>query len=106
IRLPLAPLSQAEIAVLANPEWSAGQRALAHAQSGGNPLYLRAVTGSPQPDLAMSGDIELGMLPAITEAALVTELEMISPAARLAAQAAAVIADSFEPGTIAKISEF
>jgi DNA-binding CsgD family transcriptional regulator len=106
IRLPLAPLTQPEMAVLANPEWSAPQRALAHAQSAGNPFYLRALTGSPQPDLAMSGDIELGTLPASTEATLVTELEPISPAARLAAQAAAVIADSFEPGTIAKVSEF
>jgi DNA-binding CsgD family transcriptional regulator len=105
-RLPLAPLSQAEAAVLANPEWSACQRGLAYLQSGGNPLYLRALTGSTQPDLAMSGDIELGTLLASAEASLVTELEMISPAARLAAQAAAVIADSFEPRAIAEIAEF
>lgn len=103
--LPLGPLSQAESEILANPEWSVRQRTLVHLQTGGNPLYLRALTGSAQPDLAMSGDIELGALLASAEAALVTELEMISPAARLAARAAAVIADSFEPGAIAKIAE-
>ena len=104
-RLPLVPLSQAEMAVLANPEWTACQRALVHQHSGGTPLYQRALTGSAQPDLAMSGDIEFGTLLASAEAALVTELEMASPPARLAAQAAAVIADSFEPRAIAEIAE-
>lgn len=104
-RLPLAPLSQAETAILVHPQWSAGQRARVHRYSGGNPRYLLALTNSPQPDPAMSGDIELGTLLASAEAALVAELETLSPAARLTAQAAAVIADSFGVRAITEVAE-
>jgi DNA-binding NarL/FixJ family response regulator len=104
-RLPLAPLSQAETAILAHPQWSAGQRALVHRHGGGNPRYLLALASSPQPDMAMSGDVELGAVLPSAEAALVAELETLSAAARLAAQAAAVIADSFGARAITEVAE-
>jgi DNA-binding CsgD family transcriptional regulator len=105
-RLPLAPLTEAEAAVLAHPRWSARQRALVHRHSGGIPLYLLALTNSPQPDCVVSGDVELGTLLASAEAAIAAELETLSPAARLAAGAAAVIADSFGDRALTEVAEF
>ncbi|GGM05929.1 helix-turn-helix transcriptional regulator [Micromonospora yangpuensis] len=99
---PLAPVASAEFVPTSGPpRW---RRALLAAGTG-NPLYLRALTASARPGPAGMDGVELDPLPAAVLAPLLAELDALSPPARLAAQAAAVLGGCFEPNPVAFVAD-
>ncbi len=110
-RIPVNPLSEAEVDELLGPGVSPRRRRALYAASGGNPFYLEALArmgdgsiGAGEP-AAFGGPGELGELPPAVRAALRMELSGLSPTALLVAQAAAVVGDEFEPALVALTAE-
>ncbi|WP_433462355.1 helix-turn-helix transcriptional regulator [Spirillospora sp. CA-128828] len=101
-RLPVGPLTQAEVAELLGPEVSNARCSELYKASGGNPFYLEALARTREPLAA--GDTE-GELPPAVRAALQLELSGLSPDALLVAQSAAVAADEFAPPLAAVAAE-
>ncbi|MFY1652993.1 helix-turn-helix transcriptional regulator [Solwaraspora sp. WMMB762] len=90
-RIEVAPLTRGHLDALTDVPLSANQRAMLHELSEGNPQYLSALLAAvPLPGTA-SELPELGALPAEVDAALATELELLSRPAGLVASAAAVL---------------
>lgn len=102
-RLGLGPLSAPATAeLLGRP---IDQCRLLHQRSGGNPFYLLLLAeGYPETldatDPPGIGDLDAAV-PTHLGAALVAELDSLSPTRRLVAQAAAVVGDPFEPLLVA-----
>ncbi|MFI0372331.1 AAA family ATPase [Actinomadura sp. 1N219] len=101
-RLPVRPLTQAEVAELLGPGVSGTRCRELYKASGGNPFYLEALARTREPLAA--GDTE-GELPPAVRAALQLELSGLSPDAQLIAQSAAVAADEFTPLLAAAAAE-
>ncbi|MEW2049461.1 BTAD domain-containing putative transcriptional regulator [Streptomyces sp. NPDC005476] len=113
-RIEVGPLSPAEGAELcgARPDhW--GFRQLYEA-GGGNPFYLEALTRSARdeslPPIPVTRAVPAGSvpvaddLPGSVRAALLEELDGLSPTARVCTQAAAVLGDSFEADMVAVVA--
>lgn len=108
-RFPVGPLSSAEVEELLGPSVGRARRELLFEASGGNPFYLEALARMNPADVR-GGDArgELGEPPPAVRAALQVELSGLSPEALRVAQAAAVVADEFEPAlaaVTARVSE-
>ncbi|MBA9004917.1 ATP-binding protein [Thermomonospora cellulosilytica] len=106
LRVPVEPLTRAEVAEFLGPQVPAPQRDALYAASGGNPFYLEAlarmgVTQAP----GRIGEEGAGELPPAVEAALQAELSGLPDPALLVARAAAVAADEFEPSLAAAAAE-
>nr|AMX23313.1 transcriptional regulatory protein LuxR [Actinoallomurus sp. ID145698] len=106
VRIPVGPLTEAEVGKLLGSGVSRSQRAALYRASGGNPFYLDA--------LARAGDVRAGgaddslefdELPPAVRSALALELTGLSPEALLVAQGAAVAADEFDPALAAMTAE-
>lgn len=106
-RIPVGPLSRAEVDELLGTSVNRARREALYEASGGNPFYLEALARMDPADVP-GGDApaELGELPARVRAALRVELSGLSPTALLVAQAAAVAADEFEPALAAVTAQF
>jgi DNA-binding CsgD family transcriptional regulator/tetratricopeptide (TPR) repeat protein len=87
-RLPLGPLTEAECAQFTGAVTRSRLRDLRR-DSHGIPLYLRALTGQS----------------AVERTTLLAELGQLSPNARRAVSAAAVLGGEIEPGTVAAVAE-
>ncbi|ONI81056.1 hypothetical protein ALI144C_21100 [Actinosynnema sp. ALI-1.44] len=87
----LAPLSRDQVAELVGPDVSQHRLSQLHDLSGGNPLYLDA--------LSKAGTV------ASFDAVLHAELAMLAEPERLIAHAAAVLDDPFELATVARVAE-
>jgi DNA-binding NarL/FixJ family response regulator len=103
--LKLGPLGESEAARLAATLGTHRWQHALYEKSGGNPFYLLALASSPMPhqDNGRQGDDEL---PMAVEAVLLAELMALSPAARLLAQAAAVVDEPFDLEDAAAVAEF
>lgn len=108
VRIPVGPLSEAEVGKLLGPGMSRGQRAALFKASGGNPFYLDALAraGAGAARAAGADDtLEFDELPPAVRSALALELTGLSPDALLVARAAAVAADEFDPALVAMTAE-
>lgn len=94
LRLSLQPLSVAQIRALIGDSVSAAECRTLHRDSGGVPLYLEAML-----DRRANADDRAA------DARIVTELEHLSPHARLAAAAAAIVGDDFGLPDVAAVAE-
>jgi DNA-binding CsgD family transcriptional regulator/tetratricopeptide (TPR) repeat protein len=104
-QLPVGPLTFAETEELLGPGLSRPRCQALHEASGGNPFYLRALARMDHPALLSTDGAEMGELAPEAQVALQLELAGLSPAALLAARAAAVVADEFEPALAAVAAE-
>ncbi len=103
-RLPLAALTVAETAALAGlPATQAAELAL-HGNSNGNPFYVKALATLPPPYRPNGVSTACG-LPHQVGAAVAVEIGTLSPDARLAAHAAAVLGDPVDPCLVAEVAE-
>ncbi|MEU5103870.1 BTAD domain-containing putative transcriptional regulator [Streptomyces sp. NPDC021354] len=103
----LGPLSAAEAAELCGPEMNRRRQRELYEASGGNPFYLEAL--ARRRERVAAGP---GAAPAVAEeperslsATLLEELKGVSAGARMSAQAAAVLGDSFETDLVAIVAE-
>jgi|HubBroStandDraft_1064217.scaffolds.fasta_scaffold03616_5 DNA-binding CsgD family transcriptional regulator len=101
--VPVAPLTLAEAQELLGPGLSRPRCQALHEASGGNPFYLEALARMDQRAQLTVGSSDDGGLPSAVQAALQLELAGLSPVALRVAQAAAVVADEFEP-TLASVA--
>ncbi|MCG5213758.1 LuxR family transcriptional regulator [Streptosporangium sp. KLBMP 9127] len=102
-RIDVRPLTRAQTEELLGSAVGRAQIRTLYQASGGNPFYLEALTrtgGEPA-----AGEGEKGELPPAVWAALQVELSGLDAAALLAARAAAVTADEFEPALVAVAAE-
>jgi DNA-binding NarL/FixJ family response regulator len=88
LRLP--PLSEAEVEALLGTRGTPSWRRALYQLSGGNPFYLNGLAGHSHEALPGAGE-----LPATVRAALLAELEELSPTAYAVGQAAAVVGEPF-----------
>jgi DNA-binding CsgD family transcriptional regulator/tetratricopeptide (TPR) repeat protein len=103
-RLHLGPLSTSESHELVGPGLSKATRDSLVRDSGGNPLFLKALrhaAGTP-PGPLPGHEVDL---PAAVHAALLSEIRGLPVAALTAVQAAAVAGDPFEYGLVAAIAD-
>jgi DNA-binding NarL/FixJ family response regulator len=94
-----APLSEAEADELLGPGVEPATRAVLLRASGGNPFYLRELSGLGPRALAALADPEPDqpkVVPPGITAALAAELERLAPEARALLQAASVAGDPFD----------
>ncbi|MCO5966967.1 helix-turn-helix transcriptional regulator [Actinoallomurus soli] len=107
-RIPVDPLSEAEVGELLGPQVNHARRRALYEASGGNPFYLDALarmeTGAGTPD-GTGEPAGIGELPPAVRAALGMELSGLSATALLVARAAAVAGDEFEPAFAAVTAE-
>lgn len=108
-RLPLGPLTEADLGPLLGGYVTPAQRRALHALSGGNPGYLAALLDSGTPGVPEIGgtghggpDIEHPTQ--AMSAAIAAELDGLSPTARLTASAAAVRGNDFDVPTLAQVA--
>jgi predicted ATPase/DNA-binding CsgD family transcriptional regulator len=101
-RLALAPLSEPHSAALAGLESGSASAAMFHRESGGNPLYLKALLSTARP---RSDRIELGAIPLALETKLAVELGALTAPGRLVASAASVLTEAVEPSLLAEVAE-
>ncbi|GAB3983081.1 hypothetical protein GCM10029978_088570 [Actinoallomurus acanthiterrae] len=104
VRIPVNPLSEAEVGELLGPQMNRARRRELYEASGGNPFYLDALARMKTGLGTLDGSgepAEIGELPPAVRAALGMELSGLSATALRVAQAAAVVADEFEPGLVA-----
>ena len=98
--LELGELGEADCRRLAGADLSGRRHAEIFSQSGGNPFYaLQLARASRQPSRSSSGDrlAEEAGVPRTVAAALVSELDALTPRARLLLDAGSVAGDPFEP---------
>jgi DNA-binding CsgD family transcriptional regulator len=100
-RIELAGLSPAEACAFIGQEIAATEAAVLYEESGGNPFYLEQLaraldhaTGATYADVELS--LAMGV-PSAVAASLAEELALLSDAARLVLEGAAVAGDPFEP---------
>ena len=106
--LELGSLSEAECRSLAGGGLAAPQHTAIFRESGGNPFYALQLARTAQfPARSSSGDrmaIEAGV-PRMVAAALVEELDALSPPARMLLDAGSIAGDPFEPELAYEIVE-
>lgn len=104
-RLPLAALTVAETAALAGlPATQAADHLALHGDSSGNPFYVKALAALPPPYRPYGASMVCGLSHQVG-AAVAVEIGTLSPDARLAAHAAAVLGDPVDPYLVAEIAE-
>ncbi|MER6784053.1 BTAD domain-containing putative transcriptional regulator [Streptomyces sp. NPDC000658] len=108
-RMELGPLSPAEGAELCGARVDHWRFRRLYEASGGNPFYLEALArsaghGTPLAAPAVSAPVADDLPPSV-RAALLEELGGLSATARVCAQAAAVLGDSFEAGMVALVAQ-
>ena len=106
--LELEVLTAEECRTLAGAELATSRQAAIFGESGGNPFYaLQLARAEQEPTLSSSGDrMATGAgVPRSVAAALVMELEALTPDARLLLDASAVAGDPFEPMFACEIAE-
>ena len=98
-RIVPGPLSSAEARELIGADPTA-----IFALSGGNPFYLKQLARVPPRtvDVGVAGE---GLVPPAVRASLTSELDELSPPARLLLEAAAVLGDPFAPDLAAEVAE-
>lgn len=97
LRLPLQPLSMAQVRTLAGGSASAAECRELHRGSRGVPLYLEAMLAARANEDCRAVDAQI-----------VAELEELSPHARLVAEAGAILGDGFglqDAAAVAELSE-
>ncbi|MFI5681574.1 BTAD domain-containing putative transcriptional regulator [Streptomyces cellulosae] len=114
-RVELGPLSPAEGAELCGARPGHWRFRRLYEASGGNPFYLEALTRStgdgslpavPVGQALPAGSVSVaGDLPRAVRAALLEELGGLPATARICAQAAAVLGDSFEADMVAVVAQ-
>ncbi len=104
-QLTVGPLTFAETEELLGPGLSRPRCRMLHEASGGNPFYLEALARMDQHAPLTADGVDGSELPPAVRAALLLELDGLSPRARRVAQAAAVAADEFEPALAAVAAE-
>jgi DNA-binding NarL/FixJ family response regulator/tetratricopeptide (TPR) repeat protein len=102
--LKLGPLSESDAAQLAATLGASRWHRVLYEKSGGNPFYLVALASSPtlRQDSDRQDDDEL---PIAVDAVLLAELMALTPAARLLAQAAAVVDEPFDLADATAVAE-
>lgn len=100
----LGPLSEPDAHALLGERGTNAWRHAVFEHSGGNPFYLQALAHSAR-WRGLADDPRLGSLPFTVEAALLAELDRLSPEAELAAHAAAILTGPFDSTLIADVSE-
>ena len=104
-RMPLTPLTEAQVGAFADERLSPGQRRVLHEKSGGNPCYLEALLDIEEPFLSGISDVEIGVPSPAIVSVVGAELTALPTSARLAASGAAVLAGGFEPGILGQVVE-
>lgn len=108
VRVPVLPLSEAEVDELLGAQVGRARRKALYEASGGNPFYLDALVRMAPDDRSITGAdarADMNALPPAVRTALRMELSGLSDTALLVAQAAAVAADEFEPALAAATAE-
>ncbi|GAA2790378.1 hypothetical protein GCM10010452_18380 [Crossiella cryophila] len=104
-RLELGPLSQEATALLLGAEAGKARVAGLHRASQGNPFYLQALATVTDPVLWQQTPAELSEeLPAHVRAALLSEVDRLSPLARLVVRGAAVAGEPVDAELVAVTS--
>ena len=101
-KVRLTPLSSSDTARILGPDVTSERQQALHFASGGNPFYLDALARSSPSDGGHPMPADIGEVPAAVQSALASELRTATPEARLAAQAAAVLGDPFDPELVAQ----
>jgi ATP/maltotriose-dependent transcriptional regulator MalT len=98
-RIELGTLSPDETRELLGETVAAADAGVLYEQSGGNPFYLEQLTRSldQAAEASSATDISLSGVPSAVVASLAEELSLLSDAARLLLEGAAVAGDPFEP---------
>ena len=106
--LDLGPLSEPECSLVIGDRADESQRAAIYALSGGNPFYTLQLAQSPGPPTRSPVGDRLALdaeVPRAVGAALVAELEALSPVARRLLVSASIAGDPFEPELAFAIGE-
>ncbi len=103
--VPVGPLTFAEAAELLGPAMSRSRCQALHEASGGNPFYLEALARMDQQAQLTADSSSESELPNAVQSALRRELDGLSAVSLRVAQAAAVVADEFEPTLVAVAAE-
>ncbi|MGW0516144.1 AAA family ATPase [Crossiella sp. NPDC003009] len=101
-RLELGPLSEEATAELLGPDTGRARAAGLHRASRGNPFYLQALAASADPAVWQHNPAELTEeLPAHVRAALLSEVDRLTPVTRLVVRAAAVAGEPVDAELVA-----
>lgn len=106
-RVTLAPLPVAEAHALLGPDTDRATALARHAAADGNPRYLAAVADADAWQLTpgIDGMLALTALPSAVQEATDAELAGLSRAAHVVGWAAAVAADTVDPGLLAAVAD-
>jgi DNA-binding NarL/FixJ family response regulator len=104
-RLDLGPLSERDAETILGRRGTREFRHAVYEQSRGNPMHLAAQAGMPGRCSPIGVDRVIDVLPPSIEAALLAELEVLTPVARAVAAAAAIAAETFDIGFLAEVAE-
>ena len=106
--IELGPLSQEDAEILVGGELDAASAKALYEESGGNPFYLlalsRAAHSRDRPDPSLGGPADQDV-PATVLSTIADELSGLSPSARVALQAGAVVGDPFEADLAAEVAK-
>ncbi|WP_225320570.1 BTAD domain-containing putative transcriptional regulator [Streptomyces luteolifulvus] len=109
VRLELGPLSAEDAAPLYGKGLGPGRWRQLYEAGGGNPFYLEALARLPSGRLTTNAPLapvtDVGELPLPVRHALLAELEGLPDRTRTAAQAAAVLGDSFTADATAAVAD-
>lgn len=103
-QIELGPLSKGEAHLLLGAHGSDAWHHAVYERSGGNPLYLKALAHSTLPR-GPSGELTVNGLPPAVEAALLLELDRLTPEVELVAHAAAIFVEPFDAALVAEICD-
>ncbi|MEU6257050.1 BTAD domain-containing putative transcriptional regulator [Streptomyces sp. NPDC047043] len=108
-QVDLGPLSSTDAAGLFAGDMGPGRWRQLYEVSGGNPLYLEALTRMPSERLAAAAPMDptasVRDVPRPVRDSLLAELQGLSDAARLCARTAAVLGDAFAVTMVAAVAE-
>jgi ATP/maltotriose-dependent transcriptional regulator MalT len=110
LHMELGPLSAADAKELLGSEVNPMVAEWLHRESGGNPFYLEQLLATRATEALPEGKPALGLssVPRRVSAAIRSELDGLSPSARMFLQGASVVGDPFEPelaGEVAGLAE-
>jgi DNA-binding NarL/FixJ family response regulator/tetratricopeptide (TPR) repeat protein len=105
-QVALGPLTSDQSHALLGSDTSPSRARELHEQSGGNPFYLLAMAKAATPGSGPAVDPWRASdeVPVAVLAALLAEMDSLSPTARLLAAGAAVVGDPFEPDLVAEVA--
>jgi DNA-binding NarL/FixJ family response regulator len=103
-RIDLGPLSEHEADMMLGTGGARAFRHTVYQQSRGNPMHLAARAGVPRRPGPIGAGRAIDELPPAIEAALLAELDVLSPVARAVAAVAAIAAETFDAGFLAEVA--